>query len=332
MKNFTRTAFNMVCQHLAKINGAAAGSHAFNVQPTIQQNIEKAIQESSAFLSAILSIIVDELEGEKIQVNSRGPLASRTHTKDGTPRKPVVPHELLANRYLLHKTNFDTFIDYETLDVWAKFPNFMELVRQVAIVQQALDRIMIGWHGTKAAANTDIATNTLLEDVNVGWLAHIRTKAEAQVKDEGNTIGESGADYKNLDALVFDVYHTYIKPMYRNGTEIVAIVGESILLDKYFPLINENQPTEKIAADMIISQKRIGNLQAVQVPYFPEKSILLTPLNNLAIYSQNGKRRMAIKDKPELDRIEFFESSNEGYVVQDYNRVALIENIEIKEE
>ena len=330
MKNFTQVAFNLMCQHLAKINGAAAGSLAFNVLPTIQQNIEKAIQESSAFLSAILSIIVDELEGEKIQVNSRGPLASRTNTKAGTARKPVIPHELFSNKYKLNKTNFDTFIDYETLDMWAKFPNFMELVRQAAIVQQALDRIMIGWHGTSAAATTDITVNTLLEDVNIGWLEHIRVDADEQVKDAGNTIGATGADYKNLDALVFDVYHTFIKQMYRNGTEIVAIVGEGILLDKYFPLVNENQPTEKIAADMIISQKRIGNLQAVQVPYFPEDAILLTPLNNLAIYSQNGKRRMAIKDKPELDRIEFYESSNEGYVVQDYNRVALIENIVIQ--
>ncbi|WP_332103934.1 phage major tail tube protein, partial [Escherichia coli] len=39
-----------------------------------------------------------------------------------------------------------------------------------------------------------------------------------------------------------------------------------------------------LAADVIISQKRIGNLPAVRVPYFPADAMLITKLENLSIY------------------------------------------------
>ncbi len=43
------------------------------------------------------------------------------------------------------------------------------------------------------------------------------------------------------------------------------ICGRELLSDKYFPLVNKEQEnSEKLAADMIISQKRMGGLQAVR--------------------------------------------------------------------
>lgn len=57
-------------------------------------------------------------------------------------------------------------IRYQQLDAWAKYPDFQARVRDSIIVRQALDRIMIGWNGEKVAADTDLATNPLLQDVN----------------------------------------------------------------------------------------------------------------------------------------------------------------------
>lgn len=45
---------------------------------------------------------------------------------------------------------------------------------------------------------------------------------------------------------------------------------------------------------MIISQKRIGGLQAVRAPYFPDNALLITRLDNLSIYWQNETRRRHI--------------------------------------
>ncbi len=69
--------------------------------------------------------------------------------------------------------------------------------------------------------------------------------------------------------------------------DLVVICGRELLSDKYFPLVNKEQEnSEKLAADMIISQKRMGGLQAVRAPFFPPNALLITRLDNLSIYWQ----------------------------------------------
>ncbi len=113
----------------------------------------------------------------------------------------------------------------------------------------------------------------------------------------------------------------------------MVICGRQLLADKYFPLVNQSQPnTEALAADLIISQKRIGGLQAVRAPYFPANALLITRLDNLSIYWQEDTRRRSIIDNPKRDRIENLESVNEAYVVEDYDCTCLVENIELLEQ
>ena len=75
------------------------------------------------------------------------------------------------------------------------------------------------------------------------------------------------------------------------------------------------------------SAKKIGGKKAVAVPFFPANALLITSLDNLSIYAQEGTRRRQIKDEPALDQIEDYQSVNEAYVVEDYGRSALVENI-----
>ncbi|MBD4604815.1 capsid protein, partial [Xanthomonas citri pv. citri] len=90
---------------------------------------------------------------------------------------------------------------YQLLDAWAKFPDFQTRLSNSIAVQQGLDRIMIGFNGTSAAVTTDLATNPLLQDVNIGWLQKMRASAPDRVIEEGEagsgkvTIGATG-DYK----------------------------------------------------------------------------------------------------------------------------------------
>ncbi|NPN84145.1 capsid protein, partial [Escherichia coli] len=70
-----------------------------------------------------------------------------------------------------------------------------------------------------------------------------------------------------------------IEPWYQEDPDLVVIVGRQLLADKYFPIVNKEQDnSEMLAADVIISQKRIGNLPAVRVPYFPADAMLITKL------------------------------------------------------
>jgi hypothetical protein len=89
-------------------------------------------------------------------------------------------------------------------------------------------------------------------------------------------------------------------------------------------------PTEQIAAsDLITSQKRIGNLPAISVPFFPANAILVTKLKNLSVYYQNGTQRRSVMDNPKRDRIETYQSSNDDFVLEDMGCVAFLENIEL---
>jgi P2 family phage major capsid protein len=339
MKKQTRIAFTQYNDRVAQLNDVDSIASTFSVEPSIQQTLETKMQESSAFLTQINMIGVSEQEGEKVGLGVSGPIASRTNTAN-KERQTRDVSTLENNRYRCEKTNFDTHITYAKLDAWAKFADFQTRLANAILTRQALDRIMIGFNGIKVAADTDIATNPLLQDVNKGWLQHLREDAPERVlglvadDHAGKVIigaGE-GADYANLDAAVMDAVNL-LDHWYQEDTGLVAIVGRKLLNDKYFPLVNTKQaPSETLATDIIISQKRIGGLPAVRVPFFPENAVLVTRLDNLSIYYQEGARRRRLEDAAKRDRIENYESSNDAYVIEDNGLAALVENIQLQAE
>ncbi len=332
MKNTSRKAFNDYRNRLAALNQVESAAEQFSVEPSVQQTLETRMQESSAFLSMINVVGVDELKGQKIGLGTGSTIAGRTNT-DSNDRNPRYVGDKSAQDYELHLTEFDTAVPYAKIDAWAKFPDFQARLRDVILRQQALDRIMIGWNGTSAAAATERVANPLLQDVNIGWIKQYKDHAPARVMSEvvtssGEVTVGSGGDYANLDALVFDAVNELIEPWYQESPDLVVLLGRKLMADKYFPLINQdNKPSEHAALDMLISQKRVGGLQAVRVPYIPDGTMMITPLDNLSIYWQNGARRRHIVDNPKRSRIENYESSNDGYVVEDYDAGCVIENI-----
>ena len=57
--------------------------------------------------------------------------------------------------------------------------------------------------------------------------------------------------------------------------------------------------------------------------------IVVTRLDNLSRYYQEGARRRTIVDNAKRDQIENYESSNDAYVIEDYGLFCAAENIEI---
>jgi P2 family phage major capsid protein len=217
MRPNTRLQYNAYMQRLAEINHAPNVATKFSVDPTVQQQLETRMQESSAFLQRINIIGVPELKGEKVGLGVSGPIASRTDTSGTGTRSTRDVSSLSKHDYECKQTNYDTHVRYALLDSWAKFPDFQTKLRDLIVKRQALDRICIGWNGTSAAATTNLTTNPLLQDVNIGWLQQYRTYAAERVMSEvvadsdAVKIGSTG-DYKNLDALVMDVVANLIEP------------------------------------------------------------------------------------------------------------------------
>ncbi|WP_443091378.1 phage major capsid protein, P2 family [Basfia succiniciproducens] len=339
MRNETRQAFNTYIDGVAKDNNVelntVLGGHKFAVEPSVQQRLEKKVQESSAFLGMINIVPVTEAQGEVLGLGVAGTIASTTDTTT-TARETQDLHSLTAIPYHCQQINYDTHLRYGTLDMWAKFPDFARKVGEVKAERMALDRIMIGFNGTKRAKTSNRASNPLLQDVAKGWLSKIEENAPQRVmKEETPSSGkiEVGKDktYKTLDALVFSAVTDLIAPQYQDDTQLVAIMSRDLLADKYFPLVNDPKATEQLAGDTIISQKRVGGLRAIQVPSVPKGTILITRLDNLSIYYQEQGMRRTLKDNPERDRYEDFTSSNDDFVVENYEQVALLRNIEIVE-
>lgn len=333
MKNPTRIAYAAYLATVAQLNGVANATEKFTVAPSVQQTLEDKIQESSGFLASINIVGVTDQKGEKIGLGIGGTIAGTTDTS-AKDRTPVDPSSLEGSGYECTQTNFDTAIKYAKIDMWAKFPDFQTRMRDAIVKRQALDRILIGFNGKSRAATSDRVANPLLQDVNKGWLQHYRDDAPARVMGTGGQVlvGKSaGADYANLDALVFDAVNNLIDPVHQEDTELVVICGRNLLADKYFPILNQTQPnTEAVAADLIVSQKRIGGLQAVRVPGFPANTVMVTRLDNLSIYFQEGARRRTVVDNAKRDQIENYESSNDAYVVEDYSAGCVVENITIE--
>lgn len=332
MRNETRVKFHAYLDQVAKLNGVASAIQKFVVAPSVQQKMEQKIQQSSEFLGKVNITGVIDQEGEKLGLGVGSSVASTTDTTKGKRITTDISNIELVNKYRCEQTNFDWHIGYNKLDAWARQEGFQTMIRDAILKRQALDRITIGWNGRARAATSDRVANPLLQDVNKGWLQQIRDNAPQRVMTHGATAGKitvgQGGDYTNLDALVFDLVNEMLDEWHQEDTGLVVICGRKLLGDKYFPIINQTQAnTEKLAADIIVSQKRIGNLPAVQVPFFPANGLFVTRLDNLSIYFQEGTRRRQVKEASESDRVENYESSNEAYVVEDYGMAAMAENI-----
>ena len=342
MKNATRAKFNAMVSQIALLNGidpTVVTTSKFTATPSVQQKLEQRVQESSDFLSKINVVPVDEMSGELIGLGVGSPIASRTDTAGGNRRLGRDVSALDNRTYTCKQTNFDVALGYAKLDMWAKFPNFETVWRDNNVKRIALDRILIGFNGTSAATATDPGTTPTLSNVNIGWLQKMRTENAARVLSDGAdtatgftgkvTYGSAAtADYKTLDALVWDAKESLLAPWAKDDTQLVVIVSGDLLHDKYFPLINSDEaPTEQLARDVIMSTKRLGGLPALRVPGFPTGTVFITRLDNLSIYYQDGKLRRNIKDEPEYDRVTDYQSSNEAYVIENLEVACLVENI-----
>ncbi|EAA3588096.1 TPA: phage major capsid protein, P2 family [Salmonella enterica] len=344
MRKDTRFKFNQYLSRIAELNGIEVSdlNKKFTVEPSVTQTLFDKIQQSSSFLKLINMVTVGELTEEKVGIDVTGSIASTADTDGGVERKTADFAKMDAYRYFCHPVNFDYHLKYNKLDLWARFQDFQIRIRNAIIKRQALDYITIGFNGVSRAATSDRSKNPLLQDVAVGWLQKYRNDAPERVMSsitdaEGAVVSNTikvgkGGHYANLDALVMDAFESLVAEIHRENPEMVVICGRRILTDKYFPMINKFQAnSEQLAGELIISQKTIGQLQAVRAPFFPANSVFITTLDNISIYLYEDGHRRHIVENPKLDQVENYEQVKVDFVIEDYEAGCLIENIEILE-
>ncbi|MDP8173117.1 phage major capsid protein, P2 family [Pasteurella skyensis] len=337
MHNETKQKFTGYIAQVAQLNGVTPEDvkEGFNVQPTIEQKIIDNVIHKSDFLKCINTQPVDQMQGELVGLGVAQAIASTTDT-DEKERETKDIHNLTKRRYNCEKVDFDTHQKWSTIDSWRHKPDFQTKLASHTQKTIALNIMMMGFNGTHRAKNSNRTKYPLLQDVAKGWLQHIREEAPDHVMDGADTENKikvgKGQDYKNLDALVKDAVDNMIHDVYADDTALVAICGRRLVDDKYFNLINkELTPTDELASQTLISQKQVGGLKAIRVPFFPRNAVLITRLDNLSVYFQKGTLRRSIINNPKRNRIEDFVSKNLDFQVEDYECVALIENISLED-
>lgn len=163
------------------------------------------------------------------------------------------------------------------------------------------DRELIGWYGTSAAADTDLETNPLLQDVNIGWLQYVRTNRPEAILAEGAATGEirigpeAGADYANLDVAVNDLV-LGIPEYMRSG--LVALIGAELIAREKSALYAamSGTPTEKAALNGSLTTSAASPGKRPRIS--PARGLVVTSYDNLSIYMQDGSWRREHQGRP----------------------------------
>ncbi len=327
MNRDTVLKFNAMCQKMETFYNAG---NVRNFTAGIPEAITlmKQIQDTDAFSKLITILPVTDIVGKPITMTIGSTIASRTDTTGDGKRTPKKIFDLNQVEYRCEQTNFDIAIPYNDMDAYARFPNFEQLIMQLRNTRICLDRILIGWYGETAEKTTDKDGNAKLEDLNIGWpallkkhnLSHYMTEV---VKASGKIrIGEGG-DYKNLDHMVYDV-GSIIPKKNRTGKEI-AIIGEELIARDTGKILENNgsTPSERILFKTL--EKSYGNYPSITIPEFPSRGLFVGDPKHLHLYFQDRKVRRQVRDNPEKNQVEDFMSSNEAYMIGDFEAVAMLE-------
>lgn len=310
--------------------GVAAGQQ-FSVEPSVAQQIVAKATDADAgwFLQAISAFTwVEQLKGEKVGLNVSGLISSRTNTATpGNSRTAKQVHGLSKTGYELNQINRDIALRYSTIDTWRHRPEFAAL--WAALVRQAMinDIIRVGWHGTHAAADTDPATYPNGEDVSRGWIKALKDELATQVDETAVTVG-AGGDYANLDSLVFEA-KGLIDERFRDDPGLRVMAASDLIQmaqGKYYAAQGDT-PSEKNHLDGGRILETYGGLKAILPPFIKANHLVICNPKNLAHYIQTGSNRRTIKDMPENDQVDDFNSANEGYVVEEPRAMAVLTNV-----
>ncbi|SPX12812.1 Major capsid protein precursor (GpN) [Escherichia coli] len=112
---------------------------------------------------------VTDQKGEKVLMDTTGPIARTNTSYDGTDRRnPINAVDLKSRQYQCEQVNYDTFISYPQLDAWAAHNDFQTRISAQIARQVALDRIMIGFNGTSQRKNPTSAPTSCFRTLTWG--------------------------------------------------------------------------------------------------------------------------------------------------------------------
>lgn len=327
MNNQTKQKYSRHVEKLANSMKADQNGNlvVYDLMPEHEQHFLKSLSHNSFF--GLINLVRSQFAvGDCLGVQVPMPSTTDTDTRERSPERGyIVPRQ----RFNCEQINIDSFINYAKLDALADYldTDFESELNNALDKQTLFSLLMVGFNGTSRSPTSDPTTHKLAEDVKKGWLQQLKEQRPSQIIN-GATVGD-GKQYKTLNALV-KAGLAKLQDPYKNSADLIAVCGRNILADYPINVVYSDFDTDH-SPRITISQKQIGGLKAIGVPYFPENGILITRLDNLSLYVHTGTIRRMLNNNPAKDRLDTFFSMCLDFIIEDYNAAALIENIEITE-
>lgn len=252
------------------------------------------------------------------------PIAGTTNTDAGEVREPKNALAPCAE-YHCQQLNIDAYIRYAQIDACNLEDKPEEAMLKLLDDQVLKGLLMVAWQGVTRSPTSDPIQNPLAQDTHKGFLQKIREGKPSAVIN-GAEVGE-GKPYQTVNSLI-KAGLARIAPAYAMGGDMVAICGRELVGDTEtaFDLVDLS---EQLGEFLILSQRKMGGLPVLSIPYFPSNAILITSLRNLSLYVHLNNIRRFMIEQPERDRLANYFSMPIDYIVEDFNACCLIENIEI---
>lgn len=327
-------ALNAVARSVMSAGRAPAG-----FEPTKEIILNRDIQDFSPFLSLVNVLPRKQQKGGSLLVTNQGRVTRTNNTYAGQERRVSDPKNSILNEYEMVKAHSDFRLHDDDIDAMSEFSNWADLYRAAFLEAMGNDRIIIGWHGESHALTSDLSQNTLLQDVNKGWLKLLKERASSQVLSGGAEAGiikigskANGGDYANLDHLVQDLLQGI--PLHKRSAGLTALIAESIMGGAEGVYFQEQAgtPSEKPRIKEKAVTGTYGGLEAMPAPFMPQTSIVITGLkrngqqySNLSIYWQKDTWRRSAEYKASLESSIDWNARREAYHIEDLRSMVALD-------
>ena len=307
-----RESINNFFSQLQKSYGVSRVGEFFNVSPAMETKLQAAIVEYADFLKMINMSLVEQIQGQVVDVGVNGLYTGRKSGGRFSKEMGVAGHE-----YKLAETDSCAAATWDMLCQWSNQGDknqFIKLLMSFVNQMFALDIMRIGWSGKSVAATTDDKTNPNGEDVNIGWQQYVIDNAKDQVVSTDIYFDEINGDFKTLDAMAQDLINTLIDPIFRNDPRLTVMVGQELIGAGQYNLYDKaDTPSENIAAQRL--DKTIAGRPAIIPPFMPAKGMCVTIPKNLQVLTQRGTQQRKSAHSDERKALENSWWRYEGYAV-----------------
>lgn len=214
-----KVLFDKYTKQVAKNYGGEVGEK-YTATPAIQQILVQLLVEKGGWFMPYIGMpFVPSIKGQKVLMSLSSATGSRTDTTGNSERVAKNFAALGTQDYELTKFNNDFKFSYDDFNAWAYIPNFPQFYQSMLMESIANSIVMSGWHGTTAAADTNISTSPLLQDLSIGWLQKIRayntgsqwlkaSTASCAFADTGDTVTIANHGRTDGDIVSFTVITT----------------------------------------------------------------------------------------------------------------------------